>query len=144
MQAEAILRFALYKEVLKRSRRKKRKLNRGTAAEDDDEEEDGSEEEEEVEEAAARMEGPQPAKEKAIDDPVPAPDPVWGDGSQDVDMDAAPPQAQAGPTDDGGVRPERYVFLRASHDRANSLFISPLFFPPGAIDPAGWRYSAPA
>ncbi|PSR80709.1 hypothetical protein PHLCEN_2v6625 [Hermanssonia centrifuga] len=130
MQAEAILRFALYKEVLKRSRRKKRKLNRGTAAEDDDEEEDGSDEEEEVEEAAARMEGPQPAKEKAVSDPVPAPDPVWGDGSQDVDMDAAPPQAQAGPTDDGGVRPERYVFLRASHDRANSLFIHfpPFFF----------------
>ncbi|THG98456.1 hypothetical protein EW026_g3739 [Hermanssonia centrifuga] len=113
MQAEAILRFALYKEVLKRSRRKKRKLNRGTAAEDDDEEEDGSEEEEEVEEAAARMEGPQPAKEKAIDDPVPAPDPVWGDGSQDVDMDAAPPQAQAGPTDDGGVRPERLALFRS-------------------------------
>ncbi|KAI0803118.1 ATP dependent DNA helicase [Irpex lacteus] len=123
MEAEAILRFALYKEVLKRQRRKKRRLNAGGAAgartgEDSDEESEDDEDEAE-EQPAARMQTPQeqaqaqqPAKGKDIDQAT-QPDPAW---DQDVDMDGAQP---AGPTADGGIRPERLKLFR---DRLAKLF----------------------
>ena len=46
-EAERILRYALYKEVLKREKRKKRKLNTGAAVDEDG---SGAEEDEEDEE----------------------------------------------------------------------------------------------
>ena len=111
MAAEEIMRFALYKEVLKRQRRKKRKLNNGGASgarPDDDEgsgeESDGEEDEEDME-VPERMSVP-PAKAKDV--PQPSQDPIWGDDSQDVQMNLDQPPI-AGPAADGGVRPERYV-----------------------------------
>lgn len=80
MAAEELLRFALFKEVLKPERRKRRKLNKGVSAEDGSDEEedeeadgdaDGDEDDEDVpgvtasqreraREKAKRMEGPGP------------------------------------------------------------------------------------
>ena len=117
--AEEILRFALFKEVIRRKHRKKRKLNSGVAgAHEGDEDEDGEEsdesdeEEEEEEEAPKRMEMPK-GKGKSPT-PVPAkPKPV-ADHDPDVQMgdgDGAPPAG----LDNGGVRPERWVIhLRLS------------------------------
>ena len=109
MEAEAILRFALYKEVLKRQRRKKRKLNAGgtsgaRAGEESDEE--SEDEDEEEEQPPARMQTPQEqaqaqAQAKVIDQESQA-DGGWGDIEMD-NVQAAP----AGPTADGGIRPER-------------------------------------
>lgn len=109
-EAEAVLRFALFKEVVKRVvKRKKRKLNTAGAAAHgtDSEAESGEESSEDEAPAAPRMSvPPQQAlakKAKALEDPV------WGEDSQDVPMDAdadvrLPP---AGTADDGSVRPER-------------------------------------
>jgi DNA replication licensing factor MCM3 len=99
MAAEEILRFALFKEVLKPERRKKRKLNNGQADEESDEEEEEDEAEEEEEEEvtrearakarakAKRMEGgpsaPTPIAQPAAE-PAPAPVP---DVPADVNMD---------------------------------------------------------
>lgn len=134
--AVEILRFALYKEVMKRKRtvrRKKRKLNTGDATgrrgdgEDDEEsDEDESDDEDEGEENK-RMEAPVPQVEKAKSvsvrgspaPPPPAPgpsrsqDPIWGaeesqTQTQDVDMDMDVDGA-AGPTEEGGIRNDRYV-----------------------------------
>lgn len=104
--AEEILRFALFKEVLRRQHRKKRKLNNGGANPVDDDEE-GEEEEsdsddEEEEEAPQRMEMPKgkgksPAPAKAS----PAPE------SQDDDVQMA--DTDAGGLANGGIRPDRCV-----------------------------------
>jgi DNA replication licensing factor MCM3 len=109
MAAEEIMRFALYKEVLKRQRKKKHKLNNGGAAgargdddEGSEEETDGEEDEDEIE-VSERM-SVHPVKDKDIQQP--SQDPIWGDDSQDVQMDMDQPPV-AGPTDDRGVRPER-------------------------------------
>ncbi|KAI0095280.1 ATP dependent DNA helicase [Irpex rosettiformis] len=120
MEAEAILRFALYKEVLKRQRRKKRKLNAGGASvgrpgEDSDEESEDEDDEEEGQQPA-RMQTPQEqaqAKAKAVDRGA-QPDAGW----EDVDMDVQQP-APAGPTVDGGIRPERLKMFR---DRLAKLY----------------------
>lgn len=106
------MRFALYKEVLKRERRKKRKLNNGDATGvkgDDDDESDEESDEEEDEEAPKRMSAP-PAPAKGKEVPQATQDPIWGDSSQDVQMDIEQPPV-AEPTNDGGVRPERCVVL---------------------------------
>lgn len=108
-QAEEIMRFALFKEVLKRQRRKKRKLNNGETAEGKGG--DGSEDETEGDsgdepEAPARMSVP---LTKAVPE-QPSQDPIWGDDSQDLQMEVVQPAAVAGPADDGKIRPERYVF----------------------------------
>ena len=88
-QAEDILRFALYKEVVRRRPKKKhtkppRPAGGGDAGEDpsSDESSDDSDDEGETK----RMDGTQKGKEKA-----PA-DPVWGGDSQDIEMaiDSAP------------------------------------------------------
>lgn len=61
--AEEVLQFALFKEVLKRQKRKKRKLNNGVAtAENENGENESDEEEEEVDE----METDVPLKETAV------------------------------------------------------------------------------
>jgi DNA replication licensing factor MCM3 len=111
MAAEEIMRFALYKEVLKRQRKKKRKLNKGGASgargdddEESEEETDGEVDEDEIE-VPRRMSVP-PAKDKDIQQP--SQDPIWGDDSQDMQMDMDQPPV-AVPADNRGVRPERYV-----------------------------------
>ena len=53
LAAEEILQFALFKEVLKRQRRKKRKLNNGASvgkrnADEDDESDEGTDDEEDI------------------------------------------------------------------------------------------------
>ncbi|KAL4243164.1 DNA replication licensing factor MCM3 [Abortiporus biennis] len=117
IEAEDILRFALYKEVLRRHRRKKHKpCHLGVPGADDDEdgsgEETGAEDEEDEQQEDAppeRMAQAQTGKEKAAAAPPPAPDPVWGDGSQDVEMAAAAPAEQV---DQNGVNPERLALFR--------------------------------
>ncbi|KAI0786116.1 MCM2/3/5 family-domain-containing protein [Abortiporus biennis] len=117
IEAEDILRFALYKEVLKRHRRKKHKPRHpGVPGADDDEdgsgEETGAEDDEDEQQEDAppeRMAQAQTGKEKAAAAPPPAPDPVWGDGSQDVEMAAAAPAEQV---DQNGVNPERLALFR--------------------------------
>ncbi|OCH88618.1 ATP dependent DNA helicase [Obba rivulosa] len=117
MAAEELLRFALFKEVLKRQRRKKRKLNHGGASrKDGDAEEESSDEESDEEEASQAPGSPEriqeraQAKEKEIEKP---------DQQQDVDMEALP----AGPTDDGPIRPERLKLWRT---RLANLFATSL------------------
>lgn len=118
-QAEAIMRFALFKEVPKRQRRKKRKLNDGGAARKGG---DGSDEEDD-EESGDEPDGPErmsmpptpdrgpntrarssPAADNATQDPI------WGDESQtqDTQMDVdEPPSNATQPA--AKISPERYV-----------------------------------
>ena len=117
MAAEELLRFALYKEVLKRKRKtKKRRLNAGTgnrhgsadSDSSDEESDDDADAEDEAPQEPQRMEMPAQAKgkERAVPDA----------GGQDADagssLDATMvEQAPAGTTEDGQLRPERYVSL---------------------------------
>ncbi|RDB28380.1 DNA replication licensing factor mcm3 [Hypsizygus marmoreus] len=116
-QAEEIMRFALFKEVPKRQRRKKRKLNNGGAArkgEDrdrSDEETDGSGDETDA--PVERMSAPPAPQARSLPPNEPLRDPIWGDESQDVQMDVSQPPAAAGPTDDGTIRPERLQHFRS-------------------------------
>jgi hypothetical protein len=116
IQAEEIMRFALFKEVPKRQRRKKRKLNdggvsrKGDEREGSDEDSEGSDEEmdvttERMSAAPAVQINPQPLPTGSQHDPI------WGDDSQDVQMEAGQTSASApaGPMDDGNIRPERPV-----------------------------------
>ncbi|KAF8078335.1 MCM2/3/5 family-domain-containing protein [Lyophyllum atratum] len=113
-QAEEIMRFALFKEVPKRQRRKKRKLNDGGAArkgehgEGSDEDTDGSDEEMDtpVERMTSANARPAPHKQ-------PVQDPVWGDETQDMQMDASEGPAAPSPADDGKIRPERLQLFRS-------------------------------
>jgi len=117
-EAEAIMRFALFKEVPKRQRRKKRKLNSGGAArgkgEDGEQESDDETDEETGDErdAAQRTSvAPDPqvatrARSKSVANQE-TQDPIWGEDSQDVRMDVEQPPAAAEPTDDGKIRPDR-------------------------------------
>ena len=122
--AEEILRFALFKEVLRRTHRKKRKLNSGAvgALNDDDEDEDGEEEsddddDEEEEEAAAaaskRMEMPKGKGKDKSPTPVPAKPAAVPAGQEDVQMGDGDGAGPAG-LDNGGIRPERCV-ARGAH-----------------------------
>ena len=154
MEAEEILRFALYKEVLKRKKqhRKKRKLNHGGAAggrKGDDEDEDSESESEDEGEAPAppRMETPKPAPAKAADK-GPAPDPVWGADSQDVEMDDGTHEEEATGEDSGniGVSPERCVrfFCTRSRGSGSCSLTHSRSLARGRFFLAGWRYGAPA
>jgi len=93
-EAETIMRYALFKEVPKRQRRKKRKLNHGGAhrrgSDESDEETDG--EETETETGNIRMTTPKATTPRPAQDTQ---DPIWGDGqdSRDVEMAAAAEQA---------------------------------------------------
>lgn len=112
--AEEILRWALYKEVIKRKKHvKKRKLNTGAAVVrqggdgSDEEEEDGegSEEEEEEETQTERMQDVSKAKRVT---PPPKDVPMQPSPTHDT----APPAA--GPTEDGGISDARYVLTNPS------------------------------
>ncbi|KAH8120538.1 ATP dependent DNA helicase [Phellopilus nigrolimitatus] len=117
--AEEILRWALYKEVLKRKKHpKKRKLNTGTAtagADSDEEDGEGSDEDEDQAQTERMSDIPEkPAAQKK--QPTPAPKDV------DMSVDDGPP-APAGPTEDGGIRGERLKLFRK---RLAALFSSTL------------------
>ena len=124
-QAEKILRFALFKEVIRRKARKRRKLNAGGARQGSDEEEDETDEEEEVEDQ--RM--PMPGQQQKKDDDAYARhsmerDPVWDESQTQVgtgpgpqmDMDIEPSAATsttataANFSQTGTLNPARYVF----------------------------------
>lgn len=108
--AEEVLRFALFKEVLRRTRRKKRKLNNGAVEALDEDDEDGEaegasdEESEEEEEAPQRMATPKP---KAKPVPKPSPGAAWD--ADDVQMGDGPDVAADAAADSQGIRPDRYV-----------------------------------
>lgn len=101
--AEEILRWALFKEVLKRKKHsKRRKLNTGGAVARDegseDEDGDGSDEEEEEEATQTERMPDIVAKEKEI-----SPPPI----NEDMQMPVDQPPTLAGPTQDGGIAPDR-------------------------------------
>jgi DNA replication licensing factor MCM3 len=113
MQAEEIMRFALFKEVPKRQRRKKRKYQNGVTVRKGDEDAEGGSDEESDEESGneteeQRMSTPPTAKDQIRD-------PIWGEDSQDVQMEVEPqpgPSAapiSAAPAADGKIRPDRFV-----------------------------------
>jgi DNA replication licensing factor MCM3 len=114
-QAEEIMRFALFREVPRRQRRKKRKLNDGGAVHkgvdaegsNDDSDESGDELDTPVERMSmppAVGQAQSPRRNQAVQDPI------WGDESQDNRMEVEqPPLAMAGPSQDGKIRPERFV-----------------------------------
>ncbi|KAJ7693623.1 MCM2/3/5 family-domain-containing protein [Mycena rosella] len=122
LEAEVIMRFALFKEVPKRERRKKRKLNTGGASREDGES-DGEESDEEPA-TPERMSMPPQAKGKGTPTPQPEPaplphvaptqeDPVWGNESQDNTMDVdEPPVATGGTAEDGKILPHRLQLFR--------------------------------
>ena len=113
--AESILRFALFKEVLRRKRHKKRKLNNGAVQtlgegsgdEDGDGDESSSDESEEEEEpkrmATPKAKGKSPTPVPAKKPAVPQPD---ADG--DVEMEDGDGAGEAGLVN-GAIRPERCV-----------------------------------
>ena len=106
------MRFALFREVPKRQRRKKRKLNSGAAVRKGSDESDGEDDDEESDEEqepapAERMTTPGRTSRGPTAQPVPR-DPIWGDESQDVSMAVdEPTPVISGHVADGTVRPER-------------------------------------
>ena len=110
-QAEAIVKFALFREVPKRKRRKKRKLNTGGAVggrgEDGSGEESNDDESSDEREVPERMSLP-PAQAKAVKDKQPSQDPIWGDESQDLQMDVDDHPAETGK---GKISPARRVHV---------------------------------
>ena len=111
-QAEEIMRFALFREVPKRQRRKKRKLNNGAAVRkgsDGSDVDDGESDDSDDEPAPAeRMTSPVATTTAPV---PPSEDPMWGDESQDVAMtvDDQPATAPSGPTNNSNIRPDRFV-----------------------------------
>jgi DNA replication licensing factor MCM3 len=110
-QAEEIMRFALFREVPKRQRRKKRKLNSGAAVRKGSDGSDGDEGESDSDDEPAPVERmSSPVATTAA--PVPPPeDSMLGDESQDATMtvDDQPATAPSAPTNDSNVRADRYV-----------------------------------
>ncbi|KAF8213542.1 ATP dependent DNA helicase [Mycena galopus ATCC 62051] len=122
-EAEVIMRFALFKEVPKRERRKKRKLNTGGASREEDTDGEGEESDEEPATPARMSMPPQAqAKDKGTPTPEPAPapvphaartqDPIWGEESQDVAMDVDEAPAAGGAAEDGKIAPARLQLFR--------------------------------
>ncbi|KAJ7655238.1 ATP dependent DNA helicase [Mycena polygramma] len=120
-EAEVIMRFALFKEVPKRERRKKRKLNTGGASREEGDSE-GEDSDEEPATPARMSMPPQGKKGSPTPEPGPAPvpppaaatqDPIWGDESQDVTMDVDEPPAAARATEEGKIRPQRFQLFRS-------------------------------
>ncbi|KDN42137.1 hypothetical protein RSAG8_06995, partial [Rhizoctonia solani AG-8 WAC10335] len=106
MAAEEILKFALFKEVLKPERRKRRKLNTGAAgAGGQSDEEEGSDDE--MESAPQRMEIPQQQPITVSKDK--------GDGVNGIDgsMGDEPSSSAAQESQARGVAPERVAAFRA-------------------------------
>ncbi|KAK0506047.1 MCM2/3/5 family-domain-containing protein [Armillaria luteobubalina] len=123
-QAEEIMRFALFKEVPKRQRRKKRKLNNGAAVRKGVDDGEGSDEESDGEETADDEPAPErmsmpPASPKTTGTTA-VQDPVWGDESQGVTMVASSSGSAAA---SGRMNPERYTLFRT---RVSKLFSSKL------------------
>lgn len=105
------MRFALFREVPKRQRRKKRKLNNGAAVrKGSDGSDDGDSDDSDDEPAPAeRMTSPIATTSRSTAAPVPPPeDPIWGDESQDVIMNVDD-QPATGPAHDSNVQPDRFV-----------------------------------
>lgn len=105
------MRFALFREVPKRQRRKKRKLNNGVAVrKGSDGSDDGDSEDSEDEAASAeRMNSPVAPTSRSTAGPVPPPeDPIWGDESQDVPM-TMDDQPVTTSVKNSNVRPDRFV-----------------------------------
>ncbi|TDL28827.1 ATP dependent DNA helicase [Rickenella mellea] len=120
--AEEILRYALFKEVLKREKRKKRKLNTGAAqpgSESDEEEGEGEESDEEPEPPQRMPDAPKPDRAQSQGATQ---DTIWGDESQDVVIPAEKP-ADGVPANDSGVKPERLQVFRT---RLANLFATKL------------------
>ena len=126
------MRYALFKEVVKRQRRKKHKASQGGAGTHGDEDgEEGSDEEEdgplsEEEGPPERMAVPAlpTAKAKAIDRATPgiSQDPIWGvQQDQDVRMDVDPAASTVG-GDPAGINPDRYVVY--IHTRNGGTFLT--------------------
>lgn len=129
LKAEEIMRFALFRQVPKRQRRKKRKLNSGGVRKRDGDDAEGSSDEEsdsddDNDAAAERMSvAPVPAAAAA---PAPPQDPIWGDDSQDVTMQEDSQQtAPSGPTEGGQNKPERYVQPRSQNRLITDFFALP-------------------
>lgn len=112
---EEIMRFALFKEVPKRERRKKRKMNDGKAVrkggedgETEDGESDGESDEEQVTQRMSMPPAQQPTRPGTS---APPEDPIWGDGTQPEDVDMADAEDLAVPAAsssfNGDIRPER-------------------------------------
>ncbi|KAI0666348.1 ATP dependent DNA helicase [Trametes maxima] len=125
--AEEILRFALFKEVLRRTRRKKRKLNNGAVDAIDEDDEDGEAEgesdegsDEEEEEASQRMATPKPKAAKVKEVEKPAPETQW---DNDVTMVDGANGAAAGGGGQQGIRPDRLSLFRK---RLSTLFATKL------------------
>ena len=110
--AEEILTYALFKEVLKREKRKKRKLNTGergagTQGEDDDEE-DGTDQDasgDEDDEQPSRL-PENPPRAQASETQQESQSTIWQNDSQDVDMAG---EKQASEFDKAGITAQRYV-----------------------------------
>jgi DNA replication licensing factor MCM3 len=113
-QAEEIMRFALFKEVPKRQRRKKRKLNDGGAARkgedadgsEDDSDGSGDEMDTPVERMTMPPVAPVAAQKRAPPRSEAALDPIWGDESQDVQMEPEQPPAVSGPSGNENMQPD--------------------------------------
>lgn len=120
--AEEIMRYALYKEVAKRHRpkRKKRKLNHGgtTVGKGEDGSQDSSDEDigdndgdddDERPEAAEHMDMPQQQLDGGqVPNQPGSQNSLWEDDSQGAKTGTAP-ATTAEPVRDGGLRPERYA-----------------------------------
>ncbi|KAH9050478.1 MCM2/3/5 family-domain-containing protein [Lactarius hengduanensis] len=122
--AEDILRYALFKDVVKRQRRKKHKVNPGGAGAGDGDGEEGSDEDDD--EQASEEEGqpermvvpaPPAVKAKAIDQAPPgiSQDPIWGvtDGQQDQDVRMELDPTGASGEDPARIRPDRLQLFRS-------------------------------
>lgn len=107
MVAEEIMRFALYKEVLKRRKKPKKKYS--VAGEDSDESE--GEETDAENEVSERMENPKPATEQSLPKPGRGGTPSHADKDGFMTVDAA-----VVPT--GGINPERSVDQRLANPGA--------------------------
>lgn len=134
--AEAIMRYALFKDVPNRQRRKKRKLNNGGAVRrgDDDSGEEGEEDEEE--EATEDEEEPKrmtemPLKDDLVKSAASGPGSPRNQGAvdregsqtvhrttQDLDMDDV---TLAGTNEAGAIRPERWGFHHTMHGLLNTI-----------------------
>jgi len=109
-RAEEIMRFALFKEVPKRQRRKKRKTATG-ARKGGEEDAEGSSEDE-----SDDMEGGDEGEQQhmtipAVEQTNQTQDPIWGEDSQDVQMDIDLQQAVPSSEADGKLTQSRFVEL---------------------------------
>ncbi|EAU93216.1 ATP dependent DNA helicase [Coprinopsis cinerea okayama7 len=123
IKAEEIMRFALFRQVPKRQRRKKRKLNHGGVRKRTDGDAEGSsdegesESEDENENVDQRMSMPPAASGAGAAKSPPPQDPIWGDETQDVTMHEEESQQStvvaSTPAEGGQNKQERLQFFRS-------------------------------